>query len=355
MSLPVAAQLSGGRWRTDLSKHSIDLKELKAGGPGKDGIPALSHPRFVTTAEARKWLDQKEPVIVVESGEVRAYPLEILIWHELVNDSIDDLPILISYCPLCNSAVVFDRRIGDTTYDFGVSGMVRNSDMVMFDRQTESLWQQITGEAIAGALTGQQLKILPAETISFQVVSAQFPRAKVLSRETGYARAYGQNPYVGYESSGPPIFPVTRSRMPVPLMERIVAITETGKTKAYPFSSLRKAHVVEDAIDSTRYVILFEGGMRTAIDSARVADSRDVGAVGVFSPELDGRTLSFQYKNGAILDHETGSTWNVLGIATDGPLAGHRLKPIEHTVAFAFAWLAFRPETEIVQPNQPVR
>jgi hypothetical protein len=138
-------------------------------------------------------------------------------------------------------------------------------------------------------------------------------------------------------------------------MERIVAITEAGKTKAYPFSSLRKAHVVEDAIDSTRYVVLFEGGMRTAIDSARVADSRDVGAVGVFSPELDARALSFQYKNGAILDHETGSTWNVLGIATDGPLSGHQLKPIEHTVAFAFAWLAFRPETEIVRPSQPVR
>jgi hypothetical protein len=348
--VPMLAQPTPGRWRTDTSKHSIDLKELKPGGPGKDGIPALDHPKFVSPAEAKHWLDPKEPVIAVElGGEVRAYPLQILIWHELVNDSIQDTPILISYCPLCNSAVVFERNIGGQVHYFGVSGMLRNSDMVMYDRQTESLWEQITGKAIVGELTGQQLKIVASETVPFQVLSTQFPEAKVLSRETGYRRPYGQNPYVNYESSNQPIFPVrSPGKLSVSLMERLVAITEGGKTKAYPFSWLRKTRIVEDAVDSKRFVIFFQHGMRTALDAARIGDSNDVGAVGVFSPELDGTRLTFEQINGTIVDQQTRSSWNLFGIGTAGPLVGRRLTPVDHTVAFAFAWLAFRPETEMV-------
>src|SRR5579863_5188381 len=144
LAVPLPAQFAGGSWHTDISKRSINLNELKPGGPGKDGIPALNRPKFTSVAEAGRWLDPKEPVIVVErAADVRAYPLQILIWHELVNDQIGDTPLLISYCPLCNSAVVFDRRVAGSVYDFGVSGMLRDSDMVMFDRQTDSLWQQI--------------------------------------------------------------------------------------------------------------------------------------------------------------------------------------------------------------------
>ncbi len=353
-AVTLSAQARPGEWRTDTSKHSISLSELKPGGPGKDGIPALHDPKFVSTAEARRWLDQKEPVIAVEmSGEIRAYPLQVLIWHELVNDSIKGTPILISYCPLCNSAVVFDRRIAGTVSDFGVSGMLRNSDMVMYDQQTESLWQQFTGEAIVGTLTGQQLTIVPSTTVPFQVLSAQFPEAQVLSRDTGYRRQYGHNPYLNYESGNQLFFPVSRSgKLSVPLMERLVAITEGGKTKAYPFSSLRKIRVVQDTIESQRFVIFFQSGMRTALEAARIADSTDVGAVGVFSPYLDGRVLTFAKKNGAIIDQQTESTWTVLGIAKSGPLADRHLEQINHTVAFAFAWLAFRPDTQIVTAKQ---
>jgi hypothetical protein len=350
MALPSAAQFAPGSWHTDKSKRSIDLNELKLGGPPKDGIPALNLPKFVPMVQAKGWLDPKEPVIVVErAGETRAYPLQILIWHELVNDQIGDTPVLVSYCPLCNSAVVFDRRVGATVYDFGVSGMLRVNDMVMFDRQTDSLWQQITGDGIVGKMTGSQLSILPSQTVPYGLFASQFPQGKVLSRNTGYSRQYGQNPYVGYEFSNQLMFPARKpANLRVPLMERVVAITEEKEAKAYSFRALRRVGVTEGRVRDKHYVIFFQDGTRTALDAADISRSRDVGAVGVFSPELDGRTLTFRREGGRIVDHETGSAWNLLGIGSSGPLAGRRLTAVEHTVSFAFAWLVFRPDTQLV-------
>lgn len=231
------AQFSPGNWRTDTSKRSINLKELRAGGPPKDGIPALKHPSFVTPGEASGWLSPKEPVIAVErkDEQPRAYPLEILLWHEIVNDQIGDTPLLVSYCPLCNSGLVFDRRMEGQILEFGVSGMLRESDMVMYDRQTESLWQQITGEGIVGAMTGRQLSIVPSQIVPFGVFARQFPDGKVLSRSTGYGKPYGQNPYAGYESSGQTLFPVKEVRRKgIRPFERLVVVSLKGRTKAYP-------------------------------------------------------------------------------------------------------------------------
>ncbi len=349
-TLAAQAQLGPGSWRTDLSKKSIDLSELKLGGPPKDGIPAIDRPAFVSPGQAA-WLSPKEPVLVVEhAGEARAYPLQILIWHELANDQIGELPVLVSYCPLCNSAIVFDRRLDGKIYDFGVSGMLRQSDMVMYDRQTDSLWQQITGEAIVGALTGQKLKLVQSQTVPFETFSRAFPNGKVLSRETGHRRAYGQNPYAGYEFGNRLIMPVKMNKLArvSPPLERIVTVTSEGKSKAYPFNVLRRQGVVEDRIGKLRFAVFFEEGTVTPLDHNRIASSRDVGAAGVFAPELEGKHLSFRRKEGKIVDQQTGSTWNLLGIATEGPLAGKRLAPVEHGVYFAFAWLVFNPETQIV-------
>lgn len=275
--------------------------------------------------------------------------LQILMWHELVNDQIGDLPILVSYCPLCNSALVFDRRLDGKVYDFGVSGMLRNSNMVMYDRQTDSLWQQIGGDAIVGTMTGKRLKLIRSQTISFETFAKNFPKGKVLSRDTGHQRAYGQNPYVGYEFGNRLMMPVS-GRMPARMapLERIVAIEMERTSRGYPFSLLRRRAVVEDRIKDRHFVIFFEEGMVTSLDQGRIANSRDVGTVGVFSPELDGKRLSFRRKDGKIVDKQTGSTWNILGAAVEGPLAGKRLAPVEHGVYFAFAWLVFNPKTEIV-------
>jgi hypothetical protein len=344
-----AAQLSPGAWKTDFSKKSIDVAELRSGGPPKDGIPAIDSPRFLDVKGAAAWLDPKEPVLVFElGGTPRAYPLQILLWHELVNDRIGETPVLVSYCPLCNSAIVFDRRIGGNVYDFGVSGMLRHSDMVMYDRATDSLWQQLTGEAIVGSMTGKRLPILPSQVVSFDAFARSYPQGQVLSRETGHSRPYGQSPYPGYEFGNRLLAPVpwNRSTRLRPL-ERLVTVEVTGIAKAYPFAMLQSKRLIEDGIKGTRYVVLYEEDTVTALDHREIAKSRNVGSAGVFLSTLDGRQLSFRRKGGQIIDKETGSAWNIVGLATDGPLAGRRLTPLEHGTYFAFAWLVFRPDTLI--------
>jgi hypothetical protein len=349
-----SAQLAPGNWRTDLSRHSVPLTELLKGGPPKDGIPAIDRPSFEGVAQARNGIDPKEPVMVVQHGaRVKAYPLQILIWHELVNDEIAGLPILVSYCPLCNSAIVFDRRVGGKTHDFGVSGMLRHSDMIMYDRATDSLWQQITGEAIVGGLTGERLSMVASQTVDFKEFANTFPEGEVLSRNTGYSRPYGQSPYAGYEKGDRPIVPV---KLPKNLrlrpLERVVTIQDGEKSKAYPLSILRRERLMEGRVNSRDFVIFYRKGAVSSVDSKRIADSGDVGSATVFSPYLHQKRLRFTLRNDLITDTETGSHWNLFGIATDGPLAGNHLTPIDHGTYFAFAWLIFRPDTEIVtQPD----
>lgn len=350
ISLHAAAQLSPGIWHTDLSKHSVPISELAQGGPPKDGIPSIDSPKYVDAANAAQWLGPKEPVLVVEHGnEVRAYPLEILVWHELVNDRLEDLSILVSYCPLCNSAVVFDRRVDGNVYSFGVSGIVRQSNMIMYDRQTESLWQQITGEAIVGRMTGSALRIVNSQTVSFEDFARAFPNGKVLSRQTGYDRPYGQNPYAGYEPGNRPIMPV---RLPKQLrkapLQRIIVVQDNGKSKAWPFPVLRERGVVEDHLGSLEFVVFYQEGTLSILDRKRIAASRDAGSAAAFSPYIEGKRLNFVSKNGAIVDRQTNSTWNLFGVATRGHLAGKRLTPVAHGVYFAFAWLIFHPDTELV-------
>lgn len=348
---------SGG-WRTDLSRKSVDLAEIKPGGPPKDGIPALNAPHFTSIAEARSWLSPREPVIAVENGgAARAYPLQILIWHELVNDSFGGRAILVSYCPLCNSAVVFDRLIDGKVYEFGVSGMLRGSDMVMFDRQTESLWQQFTGEAMVGSLTGKRLTIVSSQTVSFKTFASQFPEGEVLSRDTGFKRSYGQNPYAGYESGGRLIMPAGISSTAIPKelrrspLERIIAVSLDGHTKAYPFGLLRKTGVLDDHIGSTAFMIFFDDRTTGVLDAARTAESSAVGAAAVFSPELEGRHLTFVRSKHRIFDEQTHSEWNPFGVATAGPLKGQKLAPMPYREAFAFAWFIFEPGTELYVPH----
>ena len=350
VAIAAQAQLSPGNWKTDLSRKSIKLSALRSGGPPKDGIPAIHDPEFVSPKEAAKWVSAKEPVVVVEyADEVRAYPLQILIWHELVNDKIGDLPILVSFCPLCNIAITFDRRIDGKVHNFGVSGMLRNNCLVMYDWQTDSLWQQIPREAIVGTLTGKQLDIVSSQVVPFETFMENFPDGKVLSRETGHERPYGHSPYIGYEFGNRTMFPVGLAKpMPVAPLERLVTISVGGKSKAYPFKLLRRRHVTEGRTKKNHFVIFFDPTAVTPMDAIRIADSRKVGAVGVFSPELDGKRLRFRHKGDKIVDKTTGSTWNLLGMATDGPLAGKRLEPIDHGVYYAFAWLVFNPDTQVI-------
>ncbi len=284
---------------TDFAKHAVEPAELVSGGPGKDGIPAIDEPTFVSVDEAASFLDDREPVIVVEvNDEARAYPVQILIWHEIVNDTVGDVPLAVTYCPLCNSAIGFEREVGGTIHDFGVSGLLRNSDLVMYDRQTESWWQQFTGEAIVGSLTGTVLDFVPASTVSFADFKTAHPAGLVLSRDTGFDRDYGRNPYVGYDDTTDPFLFQGEADGRLPPAERVVAVELNGETVAYPFSALTDRLVVEDAVGGRPIVVFFQPGTKSALDASSIVDSRDVGASGVFLPEADGHALTFRADDG---------------------------------------------------------
>ncbi len=327
----------------------MPYSEIRSGGPARDGIPPIDRPVFTIFEFADNWIDDLEPVIAFDlNGESKAYPLQILIWHEIVNDVVGGVPVAVTFCPLCNSAIVFDRRLDGVTYDFGTSGKLRHSDLVMWDRQTESWWQQFTGEGIVGELAGKKLKFLATSLVSYSDYKAANPEGRVLSRETGYVRNYGQNPYAGYDriDNSPFLFSGDTDGRLLP-MERIAAATVGDVDVAFPFSVLEAERVVNYAVNGQDVAVFFDPDTVSALDSSSIGDSRSVGATGVFDPNLDGRKLTFAIDGDGIVDEETRSVWNIFGTATEGPLVGSQLESIVHANHFWFSWAAFKPDTLI--------
>lgn len=335
-------------WKTDFTKHSVPFNEIISGGPPRDGIPSIDKPQFISVKEASEYLVDREPISVLElNGEVRAYPLQIMTWHEIVNDSVGGQRIAVTFCPLCNTAIVFDATLPDSRVaEFGTSGNLRFSDLVMYDRVTQSWWQQIDGEAIVGELTGARLKVLPSQIVSFEELKVTFPDAKVLSRKTGFSRPYGQNPYTGYDTGSPFLFRGPADDR-LPATERVVALELGGEAAAFPFSVLEKEPVVHFTVGGQKIVVLFKQGTASALDDDTIAKGRDVGATGVFFPKAGDRELTFRFENGAFKDNETGSTWSLLGQAIAGPLKGQKLQPVLHANNFWFSWAVFKPDTTI--------
>jgi len=334
---------------TDFKKCLVEMSDIQSGGPPKDGIPAIDQPRFVSIKKATAWLDPREPVIVVSVGnKTKAYPLQILIWHEIVNDRIGELPITVTFCPLCNASIVFDRRQGDRVLDFGTTGRLRKSDLVMYDRQTESWWQQFTGRAIIGEMSGAVLKRVPASIVSFEDLWATYRHAQVLSRKTGYNRAYGSNPYRGYDTikDRPFLFfdPVDPR---LPAMERVLNINVGKIQRLYPSTVLRKQPVINDQVGGVPVVVFSREGTLSVLDARSIKASRTIPSATAFQRRLGKQTLSFELRSGVIADRETGSRWNLLGVAVGGPLKGTRLHTVDSGVHFAFAWLAFNPDSQI--------
>jgi hypothetical protein len=345
-------RVSKDGWRTDFSRHSVALGEFISGGPPRDGIPPIDEPKPVPVRDADEWLEDREPVLVVEvAGEVRAYPVQILVWHEIVNDRLGGRPIAVTYCPLCNSSLVFDREVeGVGTLRLGTTGNLRHSDLVMWDDHTESWWQQLTGEAVVGELTGTRLEVLPSQTLSWDDFKSRHPDADVLSRDTGHDREYGANPYEGYDDPGSQPFlleqPADRR---LPPKERVVAIQLEQGAVVVPFSRLARDPVAEIDADGVPVVVLYKRGVLSPLDNAAIGRSRDVGTAGTFDRRLDGRTLNLVAAgDGQFRDRQTGSTWDITGQATAGPLAGRRLRPVISDQQFWFALAAFLPDARIV-------
>jgi len=343
LSVPTAG------WRTDFSRHSVPLDEFASGGPPRDGIPPIDEPRFTPVRQAEG--DDREPVISLEiAGEARAYPIRVLIWHEIVNDEIAGRPIAVTFCPLCNTSIVFRRELDGRQLRFGTTGNLRLSDLVMWDDRTESWWQQFTGEAVVGELTGAQLEQLPSQLVSLGEFRARHPDGVVLTEETGHDRPYGRNPYTGYDDVDSPPF-LLRDRTPdgrLAPKERVVSIENGRSLVAVPFSALRRRAVVDAAVGSARVTVWWSPGTASPLDAEAVAQGRDVGSAVVYDRRLGGRLLAFAPVDGRIRDDQTGSVWGRDGVAVSGPLAGERLRAVRYDTPFWFAVAAFRPEARIV-------
>jgi hypothetical protein len=348
----LSAALFESDWKTDFDKRVVEMDEITSGGPPKDGIPAVDRPKFIKSATAAEWLDAREPVIVfAHAGVARAYPLQILMFHEIVNDEVAGIPISVTFCPLCNASLVYDRRLDGRLLDFGTTGMLRKSDLVMYDRQTETWWQQFTGEAIVGELVGKTLTRLDATIVAFADFRTAYPNGEVLSRDTGHSRPYGKNPYAGYDEVGN--FPFLLGEQPdgrLPPMERVLSVQAGNNYRLYPFKIFQQQPIINDTFGQLPVVVFTKGGTLSVLDARDISASRTVHSATAFKREVRGRELNFEQRDGAIVDRETGSTWDLFGRAISGELSGAKMEPVDGGVHFAFAWLAFRPDSEIYQP-----
>ena len=347
--LPPDIRFGIKQWpNTDFCQHSIPYEAIM-GIVGRDSIAALDDPAFESNSEADLWLTDQEPVQVLEIGDdARAYPLPILIWHEIVNDTVSGVPVVVTYCPLCNAALVFERTLDGRILDFSTTGNLRNADLIMYDRQTESWWQQFEGQAIVGELTDRTLPILPSSIVAYADFKAQHPDGQVLSIFTGFDRRYGETPYINYDSlanNGTGFFDgQTDDRLP-PKM-RVLALTLDGTAVAYPFNMLAEKRVINDTVNNQPLVAFWKSGTLSPVFAPLIFESKDIGSAAAFSRELDGRMLTFQPReNGLYADQETGSQWNIFGSAVSGPLKGDQLTPLAAHEFFWFVWAEFQPET----------
>ena len=285
---------------TDGVRHSVPLNEIIGGGPPKDGIPSIDNPKFISVAEAGKFLTDSEPGIVLETGDNnRFYPFQILVWHEIVNDTINGKRVLITYCPLCLSGIVFDPVVNGKRVEFGTSGKLWNSNLVMYDRKTESLWSQILGEAIVGKLTGTKLKVLSSDMVRFGDFRKLHSDGSVLSQNTGATRFYGQDPYGDYYTTPRTYFPVGKKDDRLSKKDFVLGIVVNGKAKAYWPEAIKKLGKVEDRFENKTIVAQYE---------------KDIDAVRLFEKKADG--------------------------------AVERINPFS---AFWFSWVAAHPDTELLK------
>jgi hypothetical protein len=330
----------------------VPYSEILSGGPPKDGIPSIDAPQFIPVNEADEWLNDREPVVFVQANdEAKAYPIQILMWHEIVNDTVGSEPLMVSFCPLCNTAIAFKRTFDGTVLDFGTTGRLRYSNLIMYDRQTETWWQQATGDAIAGEHTGAQLEFYPASMISWGDFKSQHPNGLVLSRETGYSRNYGANPYFGYDdiNQTPFLYDGTTPDQ-LPPMARVLTVELKHEAVAYPYDVLSELNVINDTVGGNDVVVFWAEGTASALDTNNIPEGREVGSAVAYSRVLNDQVLDFEFRDGKIFDTQTGSEWNIFGQAIAGELRGKYLTSVLSINHFWFSWAAFKPETRIYQP-----
>jgi len=316
---------------TDGLKHVIPLDKIKGGGPPKDGIPSIDDPKFAEV-QGSQFVRDSDVVIGLEiNGDARAYPLFILVWHEIVNDNVGGVPVAVTYCPLCYTNQVFERVINGQEVEFGTSGKLYNSNLLMYDRLTDSYWSQGLGYAVTGDLTGTALKILPFDVITWGDWKKLHPDTVVLTTDTGHLRSYATDPYGDYYTDPRIIFPVDNMDDRMHPKEIILGFFEDGVYKAYKQNDVELNTVINDDVGQTPVMLV----------SFYSQNSR------AFERTLDEQVLEFEFTDEKILDTKTKSEWNYDGLSISGPLEGSQLARMSMFPGFWFEWIAFHPETEV--------
>ncbi len=352
--LPNGLDFATEQWSTDWSRRTVELDSIFLGirGPDpRDRIAPLDNPQYDSIADS-DWIEDNEPGVLLTLGDIaQFYPLSVMTRHEIVNDVVGDVPVSVTFCPLCNTGIVFDRRFEGDVLRLGVSGLLRRSDMVMWDDATDSLWQQLTGIGIVGEHAGDQLTIIPSRIVSFGSFAREFPTGLALSEDQEFGYRYGQNPYAGYSSAKAPIpsffHDVLDPRLPA--LSRVVGVDEGGVVKGYAFDGLQAAGAVNDVVGGVP-VAIFWGDEATsdALDARSISGGVGIGTASAYLSTVDGSILTFESVDDLTFrDLETGTTWSILGKAIEGPLAGKSLEVAVHRNEFFFAWAAFFPKATL--------
>ncbi len=304
------------------TRHIVPLDKIVSGGVPKDGIPSIDHPKFVSASGGNSFVSDSDVVFGLEyAGEARAYPALILVWHEVVNDVVNGQPVLITYCPLCYASIAYERTIDGEAVEFGVSGKLYNSDLVMYDRKTESYWSQILGKAIVGPLAGRELKRIPIDFTTWGVWKNMHPDTMILSRDTGFARSYGVDPYDGYYTSDQIWFPIDHPDQRLHPKALVYGVIVDGAQKAYARDRLTQIELINDQLGGTDVVVW-------SIQNSPIR---------TFERHIGAASLEFVLENGRIYDTQTHSEWNIDGVAMSGPYAGTKLTRIVGVTCFWFA------------------
>ncbi len=329
-------------------RHIVPMNEITRLLP-PDRIPSIDNPQYISSSEADIWLADEEFVLgITRNGISRAYPLQILVWHEIVNDHFNAEPLLITYCPLCFTGIAFEPFIDGEPVQFGTSGNLYNSDLVMYDRRTSSYWSQITGQAIVGELAGLTLEKVPIDTIRWGDWKRIHPDTEVLSRETGFGSPYGQEAYPGYYDRGGPNFRVAEDDSRLPAKAIVYGVFKDGIARAYPEEAVANAGgLVNDIIGNLNILVVQEPGQISKPQGER--DSRAVSnrLTRIFDRTLDGLVLEFEIVEGRLFDKQTGSEWSFEGNGLSGDNAGKKLVRLPSAAEFWFAWSSFYPGTEL--------
>lgn len=314
---------------TDGIKHLIPLEKIRGGGPPKDGIPSIDNPMFADV-QSSQFMSDSDTVIGLEiNGDVKAYPIFILVWHEIVNDKVGGVPVSVTYCPLCYTNQVFERIIDGDEVEFGTSGKLYNSNLLMYDRLTESYWSQALGLAVKGELSGYQLNLIPFDVITWGDWKKLHPDTMVLTTDTGHIRSYATDPYGNYYTEPRIMFPVEYSDDRLLPKEIIIGLHEDEIYKAYKQNDIESKILINDSVGDTPMLLI----------SLFSENSR------AFERTINGDVLDFVYKDGKILDVQTDSVWNYDGLSVSGELDGVQLERMPIEPGFWFEWVAFHPQT----------